>query len=151
MLHRRAPAGPCPHDSGRRASGLPPALVRDGRRVTAAKLDRERCALVVVDIQEAFRKAVPAFDRIARAAATLVAGAEALDVPIVVTEQYPKGLGHTAREVAERLPAGVKPIEKLCFSAAAAEGFDLAGRDQALLCGVETHVCVNQSALDLIE
>lgn len=116
----------------------------------SAKLDRQRTALVVVDVQEGFRKAVPEFERVAKAAATLVEGAEALDVPVLITEQYPKGLGETTPEVAERLPEGTEPIEKVCFSAAEANGFDLAGRDQALVCGIETHVCVNQTVLDLI-
>jgi nicotinamidase-related amidase len=119
--------------------------------VSAPKLDRERTALVVVDIQEAFRKAVPSFDTVAESAATLVQGAEAMGIPIVVTEQYPKGLGHTVPEVAEHLPEGLKPIEKVRFSAAEAEGFDLNGRDQALVCGIETHVCVNQTVLDLLD
>jgi nicotinamidase-related amidase len=115
------------------------------------KLDRERAALVVVDIQEAFRKAVPSFDAVAESAATLVQGAEAMGIPIVVTEQYPKGLGSTVPEVADHLPDGVGPIEKVRFSAAEAEGFDLNGRDQALVCGFETHVCVNQTVLDLLD
>ena len=117
----------------------------------APKLDRERTALVVVDIQEAFRKAVPSFDAVAESAATLVQGAEAMGIPIVVTEQYPKGLGHTVPEVAEHLPDEVQPLEKMCFSAARADGFDLEGRDQALVCGIETHVCVNQSVLDMLD
>ena len=119
--------------------------------MTAPKLDRERVVLVVVDIQEAFRKAVPSFDAVAESAATLVQGAEAMGIPIVVTEQYPKGLGHTVPEVAEHLPDGLKPLEKVRFSAAEAEGFDLNGRDQVLVCGIETHVCVNQTVLDLLD
>jgi nicotinamidase-related amidase len=115
------------------------------------KLDRERAALVVVDVQEAFRKAVPDFESVARSAAVLLDGARALGIPIVVTEQYPKGLGSTVPEVAEHLPAAVRPIDKVRFSAAEADGFDLDGRDQALICGIETHVCVNQTALDLLE
>ncbi|HEY7150795.1 MAG TPA: isochorismatase family protein [Solirubrobacterales bacterium] len=119
--------------------------------MSAAKLDRDRAALVVIDVQEAFRKAVPSFGDVAEATATLIRGAEAVGIPIVVTEQYPKGLGRTVAEVAARLPAGVKPIEKVCFSAAEAEGFDLGGRDQALVCGIEAHVCVNQTVLDLLD
>jgi nicotinamidase-related amidase len=114
------------------------------------KLDPRRAALIVVDVQEGFRKAVPDFDRVARATATLIEGAEAIGIPVLVTEQYPKGLGETAPEVAEHLPEGTEPLEKVCFSAADAEGFDLGGRDQALVCGIETHVCVNQTALDLL-
>jgi nicotinamidase-related amidase len=115
------------------------------------KLDRERAALVVVDVQEAFRKAVPGFERVAASVAKLVQGADAMGVPIVVTEQYPKGLGKTVPEIAEHLPQGVEPIEKVRFSAAEADGFDLSGRDQALVCGIESHVCVNQTVLDLID
>jgi nicotinamidase-related amidase len=114
------------------------------------KLDPDRATLIVVDLQEGFRKAVPDFDRVAKATVTLIEGAEAIGIPVVVTEQYPKGLGKTAPEIAEHLPEGTEPLEKVCFSAADAEGFDLGGRDQALVCGIETHVCVNQTALDLL-
>jgi nicotinamidase-related amidase len=115
------------------------------------KLDRERAALVVIDVQEAFRKALPDFDDVAAATAKLVEGAKAMEVPVIVSEQYPKGLGETVPEVAEHLPEGTVPLDKVRFSAAEADGFDLGGRDQALICGVEAHVCVNQSVLDLLE
>ena len=118
--------------------------------MSSGKLDSRRAALVVIDVQEAFRKAVPSFDRVARATAALVQGAEATGVPVVVTEQYPRGLGRTVPEIAAHLPPGVEPVEKVCFSAPQAEGFDLYGRDQALVCGIEAHVCVNQSVLDLL-
>jgi len=117
----------------------------------SGRLDRDRAALVVVDIQEAFRRPVPDFDRVAGAAATLIEGAVATSVPVILTEQYPKGLGRTVPEVADHLPPGVQAVEKVCFSAAQAEGFDLGGRDQAIVCGIEAHVCVNQSVLDLLE
>lgn len=116
-----------------------------------AKLQPDRTTLVVVDVQEGFRKAIPEFERVARATATLIEGASIIGVPVVLTEQYPKGLGETAPEVAEHLPDGVEPLEKVAFSAADADGFDLGGRDQALVCGIETHVCVNQTALDLLD
>ena len=90
---------------------------------------------------------------IASATAVLVQGAHILGLPVLVTEQYPKGLGRTVPEVAEHL-AGARPIEKVAFSALAADGFAGAlqesGRDQVLLCGIESHVCVNQTAEDLI-
>jgi nicotinamidase-related amidase len=120
--------------------------------MSAGLLDSGRLALVVVDVQEGFRPAVLDFDAVVAAAGTLVRGAGALGIPIVLTEQYPKGLGSTVPELAglDEL-AGVKPIEKVCFSAAEAEGFDLGGRGQALLCGIESHVCVWQTAHDLLE
>lgn len=119
--------------------------------MSAPKLDPGRAALVVIDVQEGFRKAIGGFDGIAAATATMIRGAEALEVPIHVTEQYPKGLGATVPEVAEALPAGVDPIAKTVFSAARAAGFGLGGREQAIVCGIETHVCVNQTVLDLLD
>lgn len=116
----------------------------------ARKLRPDRAVLVIVDVQEAFRKAVPAFDEIAAACARLAEGAAAIGIPIVITEQYPKGLGATVPELAEHLPDDVRPIEKLRFSALEADGFNLGGRDQALVCGIETHVCVSQTVLDLL-
>jgi len=116
------------------------------------KLDRSRAALVVVDVQEAFRPAVLDFEQVARNVAILARAARILELPTLVTEQYPKGLGHTVPEVAEHLD--VTPIEKVAFSAVDADGFagalHRAERDQVLLCGIETHVCVNQTAEDLI-
>jgi nicotinamidase-related amidase len=113
-------------------------------------LDRARAALVVVDVQEAFRPAVGEFESVAHNAGVLVQGARALGLPLVVTEQYPKGLGSTVPEVAEHLE-GAKPLEKVVFSACRADGFDLDGRDQALVCGIEAHVCVEQTVQDLLD
>jgi nicotinamidase-related amidase len=116
-----------------------------------SKLSPDRAALIVVDVQEGFRNAIPDFEGVARATATLIEGAGIIGVPVVLTEQYPKGLGETVPEIAEHLPEGLDPLEKVVFSAAEAKGFDLAGRDQALVCGIETHVCVNQTVLDLLD
>jgi nicotinamidase-related amidase len=117
------------------------------------KLDRSRAALVVVDVQEAFRPAVLDFERVVANVAVLVQGARVLGLPALVTEQYPKGLGRTVPEVAEHLE-DVEPIEKVCFSAVQADGFSRAlhgaRRDQVLLCGIEAHVCVSQTAEDLL-
>jgi len=110
-------------------------------------LVRDRAALLVVDVQEAFRP-YASFERVAAAAAKLLAAARILSLPVLVSEQYPKGLGHTAPEVG----VGEEPtIEKTVFSAARADGFDLAGRTQAIVCGIETHVCVSQTVHDLLE
>ncbi len=119
--------------------------------MSSPKLDAERAALVVIDVQEGFRLAIDGFDGVASATATMVRGAEAIGIPIIVTEQYPRGLGKTVPEVADLLPEGVEPIPKTAFSAAEAAGFGLQGRDQAIVCGIESHVCVNQTVLDLLE
>ena len=116
------------------------------------KLDRGRAALAVIDVQEAFRPAVLEFDRVIANVAVLVQGARVLGVPVLVTEQYPKGLGETVPEVAEHLD-GIERLQKMSFSAVAANGFPAAlenERDQVLLCGIEAHVCVNQTAEDLL-
>jgi nicotinamidase-related amidase len=112
-------------------------------------LDRDRTALVVIDVQEAFAKAVQQFDEVVRQTAILVEGARVLGLPVLVTEQYPRGLGETVPELQAAL-GDIERLPKTVFSAARADGFDLAGRDQALVCGIETHVCVNQTAHDLL-
>jgi nicotinamidase-related amidase len=116
------------------------------------KLDRGRAALAVIDVQEAFRPAVLDFDRVAANIGVLVQGARVLGLPVLVTEQYPTGLGETVPEVAQHLD-GVERLEKTSFSAVGADGFQAAlpdMRDQVLLCGIEAHVCVNQTAEDLL-
>jgi nicotinamidase-related amidase len=109
-------------------------------------LQRDRAALVVVDVQEGFR-AYERFGEVAARCAKLIEAARILELPALVSEQYPKGLGHSAPE----LGLGEEPrVEKTVFSAARAEGFDLGGRDQAVVCGIETHVCVSQTVHDLL-
>jgi hypothetical protein len=110
-------------------------------------LKRDKAILVVVDVQEGFRS-YASFAAVTQACSKLVQGARILEVPRLVSEQYPKGLGHTAPEVGlEDEPR----IEKTVFSAARAEGFDLDGRTQAIVCGIETHVCVSQTVHDLLD
>jgi nicotinamidase-related amidase len=110
-------------------------------------LARDRAALVVVDVQEGFRS-YATFDDVAEACAKLVQAARVLDVPALVSEQYPKGLGHTAPELGLQ---DERRIEKTVFSAVRADGFDLGGRDQAIVCGIEAHVCVSQTVHDLLD
>jgi nicotinamidase-related amidase len=109
-------------------------------------LIRDRAALVVVDVQEGFRP-YASFAGVADACAKLVQAARILGLASIVSEQYPKGLGHTAPEVGLR---DERRIEKTVFSAARAEGFDLAGAEQAIVCGIEAHVCVSQTVHDLL-
>jgi nicotinamidase-related amidase len=76
-----------------------------------------------------------------------VQAARVLEIPTLVSEQYPQGLGHTAAELDLQ---GEPRISKTVFSAARADGFDLAGRDQVIVGGIETHVCVSQTVHDLL-
>ena len=109
-------------------------------------LRREDTTLVVVDVQEAFRKVIADFEGLAAKAATLVAGARVLGVPAIVTEQYSRGLGHTVPEVGLD---GEQVLEKTVFAASQADGFELGAGKQAIVCGIEAHVCVHQTVEDL--
>ena len=118
-------------------------------------LDKREAALVVVDIQEGFRSVIPDFSEIAPRASTAVSGFLALGLPVLVTEQYPKGLGPTAEEIRLALPDGYETYEKTAFSSCGASPFvdklTELGVSQVVLCGLETHICVSQTAHDLIE
>jgi nicotinamidase-related amidase len=119
-----------------------------------ALLDRATTVLVVVDVQEAYRPVLHEFDRTAATVARLVAGAAVLGVPVLATEQYTKGLGHTVPEVAERFPPDALRFEKMALSCCGVPDFMAAltalARRQVLLAGIETHACMNQTAHDLI-
>ena len=117
-------------------------------------LELSRTALAVIDVQESFRPHIEDFSELAARVARVVGAAQMLGVPVVVTEQYPKGLGRTAAEVRAALPEDFEPIEKTAFSSCGARQFvstlEEAGARQVLMCGIEAHVCVNQTAHDLL-
>lgn len=117
-------------------------------------LDSSRTALLVIDVQEAFRPVIPDFDRLAARIAYAINGFRILEIPIFVSEQYRKGLGLTAQEIRAALPTDFDYLEKTLFSACGAadldERFTEAGLKQIVICGLETHVCVNQTAHDLL-
>jgi nicotinamidase-related amidase len=115
-----------------------------------AILDRDRAAVVVIDVQEAFRKAIDGFDAMVDRSAILARGARELGLPIVATEQYPEGLGGTVPEMADALGA-TERLDKVVFSACRADGFDLGAADQVVVCGIEAHVCVSQTVHDLLD
>jgi nicotinamidase-related amidase len=117
-------------------------------------LDRSKTVLVIVDLQEAFRHPINDFALVASRVSTVVRGFQILDLPIIITEQYPKGLGRTAEEVLFSLPPEFEFIEKTAFSSCGADSFmeklRACGASQVLLGGLETHICVNQTAHDLL-
>ncbi len=110
-------------------------------------LDPAQTALVVVDVQERLMPHIADGDTVTAACRRLVEGFQILGLPLYVTEQYPRGLGSTVPPLREVLGA-TQIIEKRAFSAMACEEFvkAVAGHPQLLLCGVETHVCVSQTA-----
>lgn len=118
-------------------------------------LDRAHSALVVIDVQEGYRNKTAHHDRMLRGVQTLVRAAHAVGVPILATEQYPRGIGRLLPEVAEHLGPAVPVIEKLSISCCGAPAFveALQGlrRRQVVVCGIEAHACVNQTVHDLLD
>jgi nicotinamidase-related amidase len=120
-----------------------------------SRLDRERTALVVIDVQERLMPTISGREDVERNIVRLIRGCAVLGIPSLVTEQYVKGLGPTVESVRRALEetSSFTPLEKISFSAARcapfAEQLAASGRTQVLLCGVEAHVCVYQTALDL--
>jgi|ERR1019366_7238828 nicotinamidase-related amidase len=121
---------------------------------TSLRLTRAKAGLVVVDVQERLLPAIFEQQRVVQNTVSLIQGAAILQVPIFATEQYRKGLGPTVPEVATIIP-GFAPMEKLAFSACGATGFVAALKQkkvsEAIVCGIEAHVCVTQTCLDLLE
>jgi len=117
-------------------------------------LNLEVATLVIIDMQEAFRPTITDFAEVARRIATVTRAALLLGVPVIVTEQYPRGLGHTAEEIKVALPIDFEVIEKTAFSSCGASEFitqlDEYGARQVLVCGIEAHICVNQTTHDLL-
>ncbi|MBA3440136.1 MAG: hydrolase [Pyrinomonadaceae bacterium] len=117
-------------------------------------LDPARTTLVITDMQDAFRSHISDFTETAARIALMAHAAQLLGMPIIVTEQYPKGLGHTADEIRAVLPSSLEAIEKMSFSSCGAPQFikqlEDTGATQVLLCGIEAHICVNQTAHDLL-
>lgn len=111
--------------------------------------------LVVVDVQEAFRAVIGEFTSLVGKVCTAVRGAELLGFEVVVTEQYPKGLGPTAEEVSLLLPAVAVRMEKTSFGIlgedSIARHLKGSGKRQVVVCGLETHVCVSQSCHQLLD
>jgi nicotinamidase-related amidase len=117
-------------------------------------LAREHSLLVVIDVQEAYRSIAFEFERVCRSVARLIDAAALLDVPVIATVQYPKGLGDMVPELRGRLPPPSEPVEKLSLSCCGTERFNqalaTAARRQVIVCGLEAHACVNQTVHDLL-
>jgi nicotinamidase-related amidase len=112
----------------------------------------ENTVLVVIDFQERLFPVMHDKEKLLRNAVKLIKGASVLEIPIILTEQYPKGLGPTIPEIKELIP-DIKPIEKVCFNCCDEETFSKAlettKRKQVLIAGIEAHICVYQTAMAL--
>ena len=117
-------------------------------------LEIDNAVLVVIDVQEKLLPVIYEKDSLTSNIIKLIRGAQVLEIPLLVTEQYPKGLGKTVPEIAE-LISGVETLPKTSFSCCSDEEFkktlDFSGRKQVIICGIETHVCVYQTAIELKE
>lgn len=111
------------------------------------------CCLVVVDVQGKLAQLMTDKESLFKNIRILIQAAKILGIPILWCQQVPKALGSTVPEIAELL-RDEEPIDKACFSCAGYEPFSAKlkalGREQVLLCGIETHVCVYQTAMDLL-
>jgi nicotinamidase-related amidase len=116
------------------------------------RICRARAALLVIDLQERLLPVISGHELVTLNSSRLIQAARILQIPVYATEQYRKGLGPTVPEITSAL-AGVAPVEKLTFSACADSELMMALAARAssdiILCGIETHVCVCQTCLDL--
>jgi nicotinamidase-related amidase len=114
------------------------------------RLVPETSLLAVIDVQERLLAVMPDAERVVDRCLRLAEAAHLLSVPAVLTEQYPRGLGPTPARLAAALPA---PADKLSFSCSGCAGFDravAANVTGVVLAGLETHVCITQTSLDLL-
>lgn len=118
------------------------------------RLNKDDAVLVIIDIQEKLLPAMCHSREVEETTVKLTKGIKILDIPVLVTQQYTKGLGKTTALIEEAL-GEYTPIEKLTFSAMGAPEFVQAvkntQRKSIILCGIESHICVQQTALDLME
>ena len=117
-------------------------------------LSRKHSILCIIDIQEKLAAVMSERAAVIAGAKKLILAAKRLGVPMLVTEQYPKGLGLTEPEIADAMEDAFKPIEKLSFGCGGEpkclDALAEAGKQQALLCGMETHICVLQTCMQLL-
>ncbi|HEY2944360.1 MAG TPA: hydrolase [Vicinamibacteria bacterium] len=121
------------------------------RDVALEALHRDRAVLVVVDVQEKLLPAIAGKERVLGNSLLLMRAARELELPVVLTTQYEKGLGPTVPEVRAEAPE-VTPVDKVAFGCFGSEDFlarlsGFAGRDQLLVAGIESHICVAQTVL----
>jgi nicotinamidase-related amidase len=117
-------------------------------------LSKDEAVLVIIDIQERLAAVMSERERVTGNCVHLIEISKLLHIPVVLTEQYPKGLGPTVSEIKTALP-DYQPVEKIAFSCCGQPAFldrlSVSGRKKVIVCGMETHICVLQSCVDLIE
>ncbi|MEA5135869.1 MAG: hydrolase [Candidatus Fimivivens sp.] len=121
------------------------------------RLTQNNCCALVIDFQEKLMPAMLGRDELQKNVVKLLKGLSLLEIPMLITEQYPKGLGTTLPEITQAAE-GAPIIEKTVFGALGAndvlghlEQLEQFGRKQVLICGIEAHICVLQTALQLLD
>jgi isochorismate hydrolase len=117
------------------------------------RIERERCAGLVIDIQERLFPHMEEKEKLLRKSLILIEGLKILEVPLYLTEQYPKGLGLTLEPIREAI-GGLPAIEKATFSCCDEQQFlqrlENSEHNTLIICGIEAHVCVLQTVVDLV-
>lgn len=116
-------------------------------------IEKDKTAFVMIDIQDKFKPVIYEIDKVIKNTNILIKAAEILKIPLVVTEQYPKGLGKTLKEI--QLPQNQEIFDKIEFSCFGCNNFAKKIKelkvDTLVIFGIETHVCVVQTVLDALE
>lgn len=117
-------------------------------------LSAENSLVLIIDIQDRLVAALNK-DVVVENAVKTVSAAKYLNIPVLLTEQYPKGLGHTVQKLTDALPEGSEVVEKTYFNALLENGMldkiKSYGKKQIVIFGIETHICVHQTASALVE
>ena len=117
-------------------------------------LSKENSLVIVIDIQEKLVSALEK-DTVVSNASKIIAAANHMEIPVLVTEQYPKGLGETVSDLKSVMPQNTEYVEKTYFNALLEDGFlekiKSFGKKQIVIMGIETHICVYQTASALID
>lgn len=117
-------------------------------------LNTEEAVLVIVDIQEKLAAVMTEREKVIANCLHLIEASKLLDIPVIITEQYPKGLGPTVREIKEAIVSHA-PLEKITFDSCREPTFTsqitATGRKEIILAGMETHICVLQTCIGLLK
>jgi nicotinamidase-related amidase len=118
------------------------------------KIEPEKALLIIIDVQEKFVPVIFDFERVRNNCRKLIEGAKIFNIPIIITEQYPKGLGQTIPELRHALSNAIK-IEKTCFNCFSNEEFSSKikelNKTDLIIAGIEAHVCVLKTVLNALE
>ena len=116
-------------------------------------LRKKDTLFLIIDIQERLLPAVSESDNVLKYSTILAKAAEILKIPLIISEQYPKGLGNTVNNILDVMPKNTQVVEKTTFSCMQTESLAKAIKasmaSQVVICGIESHICVAQTALDI--